>query len=368
LNRFLKSEEGVSVIFGTLLLILITIIAASSVAFMISSIQKDTMERESHQAIVENEELQIVSIEPHGDGSNWTSMDITILNMNIADSYLSSIRTNDGYFLNFKAYDDSGNYDVYNDYPAVYNAGNKLKIPATKSKKLHLNVSDIAVQGNESIDTSGWLNNSLDFTYQLDNHPWKAYYGYDFTYALTNVSNTTILLDSSNFSIDNENQQITFFGNDSGGSLSNTTNYNISYELDFQSYAGQPLREKDALKVELISSYINVFKDLFTPPMPLAEVQFRSEEVYINGSLIPRTYVILDASDSIDTDGFITDYKWTVQADNQYLYNSNLSGMVVRAEKIDVSNHNNVTIDLHLTDDTGMTSSLSQVSGLIRIL
>jgi flagellin-like protein len=89
---FLHDTRGVSVVFGTLLLILITIIAASGVAYMVSNIQQDAMERESQRELVENEELKIVSINPSGNGSNWESIDLQILNLNIADSYISSIR------------------------------------------------------------------------------------------------------------------------------------------------------------------------------------------------------------------------------------------------------------------------------------
>jgi flagellin-like protein len=164
MHAFLRDDRGVSVIFGTLLLILITVIAASSVAFMISTMQKDAMERESFQSSVENENLKIVSIKPIGDGSSWESVDLLVFNNNIEDSYISAISINNGYFLNFRAYDSSGSLDVYNNYPAVYNANRRLKIPATKSKTIHLNYSDITVAGTETIYTSGWTNNSLMIT------------------------------------------------------------------------------------------------------------------------------------------------------------------------------------------------------------
>ena len=83
----------------------------------------------------------------------------------------------------------------------------------------------------------------------------------------------------------------------------------------------------------------------------------------------PRSYMILDASDSRDSDGFITSYKWALWNDNgnEVLYDYNLSGMVVRP-MIDPYNHHNVTIDLMVTDDRGMTAKLSQVSGNLTVL
>lgn len=372
IGSFIRNERGVTVVFGTLLLILITIIAASSVAFMISTAQKQAMDLESHQTSVENENLKIVSIDPVGDSSTWQSIDLKILNLNIEDSYISAININGGYFLHFKAYDtsDVDVFDIYRDYPAIYSANHRVIIPATKSKTIHLNFSDIIVNGTEIIDTSTWTNNSVDFTYSLDKHPWDAFGEVPYNHNVT-FSNGTNCIETGNLSIDDENMEITFFGNASGGNLTNTTDYNINYTIDFTSYAGAAPPEDDPLKVEIITSYINVFKELFTPPMPVAEVQFKVEYLQsANGTQTPGSYLILDASDSKDPDGFITSYKWAVWKDsgNVILYNYNLSGMVVRPIGIDPYNDKNITIDLEITDDDGMTSRLSQVSGNLTIL
>jgi hypothetical protein len=368
MNTFLRDCRGVSVMFATLLLILITIIAASGVAFMVSTMQKEAMDRESHQAAVRSEELRIVSIKPSGNGTTWQSIDMTVLNLNTADSYISSIRLNDAYFLNCKAYDALGAYDIYKGYPAVYNAKHRVLIPATKAKTIHLNFSDIVVTGAESIPTAGWTNNSTDFTYELKNHPWKAYYGESFSYEVIDATNSTIYR-QDNLTIDNEGQTITFLGNDSGGSLSNTTDYEIFYTIDFRSFIGGPQLEQDPLQIELITSYINIFKGLFTPPMPLAEIQFKTEVLPTPNGTTIRNYMILDASDSRDSDGFITGYKWAVWNENgsEVLYDYNLSGMVVRP-MIEPYYHHNVIIDLMITDDTGMTARLSQVSGNLTVL
>ena len=373
MKAFLRDTRGVTVIFGTLLLILITIIAASSVAFLISTAQKQAMDLESHKTSVENENLKIVYIMPTGDGSTLESIDLKILNLNIEDSYISSISVNGGYFLHFKAYESSDVFDTYRDYPAIYSANHRLKIPATKSKTVHLNFSDITVEGTETIDTSAWTNNSIDFTYSLEKHPWSAYGEVTYDYYVNYLSNGTECIETGNFSIDDDERQITFFGSDFGGNLTNTTDYNISYTIDFTSYAGMAPYENEALKVEIITSYINVFKELFTPPMPVAEVQFKVEYLQDgNGTQTPHSYLILDASDSTDADGFITSYKWAVWKDSGngtvILYDYNLPGMVVRPMNIDPYLDQNVTIDLLLTDDDGMVSRLSQVSGNLTIL
>jgi hypothetical protein len=260
------------------------------------------------------------------------------------------------------AYDDSNTFDTYNGYTAVYGANHRVKVPAAKSKILHLNFSNITVTGSERIYTNSWVNNSLDFTCELTHHPWEAFSEVPYDYSVTFYDNGTKCLEAGNFSIDNESMEITFFGDNSGGNLTNTEDYNIYYEVDFPSFMGPRLSYNDPLKVEIITSYINVFKELFTPPMPLAEVQYRVEYLPSGNGSITDEYLILDASDSIDSDGFITGYKWTVwRGSDQY----NLSGMIVRYDETSLSN---LTIDLALTDDDGMTSRLSQVSGNITIL
>ncbi len=370
MKAFLKDTRGVSVIFGTLLLILITIIAASSVAYMISTTQKQAMELESHQTSVENEDLKIVSMDPVGNGSTWQSIDLKILNLNIEDSYISSISVNNGYFLHFKAYDSPGTFDVYRNYPAVYSANHRLKIPATKSKTVHLNFSDITVEGTEIIDNSTWTNNSINFTYSLQKHPWPAYGDIHYDYHVNDSVNSTTCTEAGNYLIDNESRQITFFGSDFGGSLTNTSAYDISYTIDFLSYVGNAPSENDPLKIEMITSYINVFRELFTPPMPVAEVQFKVESILDgNGTPTIKNYWILDASDSVDSDGFITGYRWAIWEDSNQIYNyTSLSGMVVRPVITNYPNTaNNLTIDLMVIDDDGMTSKLSHVSGNLTI-
>lgn len=365
-TSFLRDTRGVSVMFATLLLILITIVAASGVAFMVSTMQKEAMDRESYQSAVKSENLKIVSIKPSGNGSQWQSINMTVLNLNTANSYISSIRINDGYFFNFKALDENGLYETYKGYPAVYSAKRMIMIPAMKPRTIHLNFTDISVTGSEIVSTAGWSNNSTDFTYQLKMHPWKAYYGEKFSCRVFNTSDSMEYDMLNNCTISNEDQTITIFGSDAGGSMSNTTSYELIYNVDFKSHIGPAPLEKDPLQVEIITSYINLFNGLFTPPMPIANVQFKVEQLQTaNGTQYPRSYVILDASGSMDKDGgSITNYRWAIWNDNgnESLYDYNLSGMVVRP-MIDPYVHRNVIIDLMVTDDSGMHSKLSQVSG-----
>lgn len=124
-------EAGVSVIVGTLMLILITVTAAAGLAIMVSELQKDEMERQSHVASVENEELIIHGIEPVYNGTTLESMTITILNMNTADSIVQLVGISEG----------TGDYYPKNftsDGTLYNNTNARLKIPAAKQAKIEL--------------------------------------------------------------------------------------------------------------------------------------------------------------------------------------------------------------------------------------
>ena len=104
------------------------------------------------------------------------------------------------------------------------------------------------------------------------------------------------------------------------------------------------------------------------PPVPLAEVQVKSECVNASSNKF-RDVLILDASDSFDPDdGFITEYRWAVWNNTSTsIYDYNLTGMKVRPVKLNLTTCQNVEIDLKVRDDTGMVSRLSQRSGNITI-
>ncbi|NQE04834.1 hypothetical protein C5S32_03090 [ANME-1 cluster archaeon GoMg1] len=141
-----NDNRGVSVIFGTLMLILIVVTAASGLALMMSEMQKEEMERRSHIADVENEELKIlyIDLEKSSTSTYWSSMNITILNLNVEDSYVTAISVNDRYAANYTADGER------------FNLSNRLLIPATRSKEVHLNFTSnfttpLNISGEEPI-------------------------------------------------------------------------------------------------------------------------------------------------------------------------------------------------------------------------
>jgi len=376
-----NDERGISVIIGTLMLILITIIAASGLALMVSGMQKEAMERESHLAAVESENLRIISIDPAGNstGWDWDSVNVTIMNLNTADSRITAISLNGVHARNYMAEDESGDLDCYREYPVIYNFKKRVMIPAAGSKEICLNFTEqIAIESNESVDILGWANNSENYTYPLPKHPRVAYpYALypdmdcdETVYNVTDGGNVTN--QHGNYTLDETTGNITLIGTAFGGSMTNTSSYNITYMTRFDTFASPlQVRKNEPITIEVITSLINIFKRTFMPPVPLAEVQFEIERVVdSNGSVSYRDYLILDASDSFDPDdGFITEYRWYVWGNNSTSASiqENLTGMKARPVKLNLTTSHNIEIDLEVRDDTGMVSRLSQRSGNISI-
>lgn len=170
-------ESGISVIIGTLMLILITITAASGLALMVSGMQKDAMERESHLAAVASENLRIISIDPTGNSTHWHSVNATIMNLNTDDSHITAISLNGMHAMNYRAKDASGNLDYYREYPVGYNFKKRVMVPAAGSKEICLNFTEIVINTSENgnITFTGWTNTSENHTYPLPKHPRVAY-------------------------------------------------------------------------------------------------------------------------------------------------------------------------------------------------
>ena len=130
-------EAGVSVIVGTLLLILITVTAAAGLAVMVSQLQKDEMNRQSHLAQVKDEQGKILSIQPvYNQTTGYIeTMNITILNLNTGDSMVNLVGIGDEsrevYPKNF-----SSDNETYNNTVA------RFEIPAARQGVISINFSE----------------------------------------------------------------------------------------------------------------------------------------------------------------------------------------------------------------------------------
>ena len=136
-----NDNRGVSVVVGALMLIRIVMTAASALALFVSEAQKEEMDRRSRIASVETEELTISYIDLASNSTSWSSMNITILNLNVEDAYVTGVSVNDRYAIN------------YTSEGELHNLANRLLIPAAGSKEVHLNfTSDFAAPFNISAE------------------------------------------------------------------------------------------------------------------------------------------------------------------------------------------------------------------------
>jgi flagellin-like protein len=150
-----KNDEAVSVIVGTLLLILITVTAAAGLAIMVSQMQKDEMNRQSHLAAVQSENIRIQNIGLANDRAawnqspwnisieqswnNWSSVTFTITNLNTEDAKIIGISMNDHYSMIFDTIEDTAaaGQHRYNISGSEY-----LVLSGAESRKVQINFTD----------------------------------------------------------------------------------------------------------------------------------------------------------------------------------------------------------------------------------
>jgi|SRR5208337_4190414 len=140
-------EDSVSVIVGTLLLILITVTAAAGLALMVSQMQKEEMTRQSHLNAVNNELISISNVMfssdpvawtaygPVNNSQYWNNVTITLVNLNTDDVRISGIAVNNQYALNIS---DKSLSDTTGNPPQIWNFTNPIDIPGTQSQKVYI--------------------------------------------------------------------------------------------------------------------------------------------------------------------------------------------------------------------------------------
>jgi hypothetical protein len=211
---------------------------------------------------------------------------------------------------------------------------------------------------------------SQNCSLRLTNHPVLARYPADCDIAVYNLSDNNSLVPGAGYSIHTEDESpfITLFSPVYGGSMNNNSSYRINYSSYFKPLASHmSLSPGKPLRIELITSLINIFEEIYIPPVPLASVNYETERWNTNGTFHYQDVLVLDASDSFDEDGSIVSYRWAAwDANSTPIYDYNLTGKIVRASLIDPSDYG-ITIDLEVVDDMGMVSRLSERGGKIRL-
>jgi hypothetical protein len=144
--KLLEDESGLSVIVGTLLLILIVVTSASALAIMVNEAQKKAMEQQSLRAAVESENLKILSLalnDSDGDGY-WNTIILNVVNLNTEESRVVGLNINDRNAAN------------YTDGVKVYNFQNQFPVPSARSRQIFLNltssfISPLNISQNDAI-------------------------------------------------------------------------------------------------------------------------------------------------------------------------------------------------------------------------
>lgn len=345
-----QDEKAATVIFGTLLIILVTITLVSGLALMASATMKQNAERQAIIDAQKNENLKIVSIKPTSSSEfspYWDSLNITVLNLDVLDSKIAAISINGDYMMNYFLKDEDGKPFLISGtgYPMPFNSTYKAEIPADKSYQICLSLGGI--HSSDEINFLGTLPASVT----LNNFPGKAFSNFSYLVKVYDSSNSNITFnEGSDFTIDENSSVLTI---PAGSIMAPGTNYTVAYTTFLNGNMGPMyVKRTDPITVEIISDRTNIFSKRFMPPEPIAEVQF------LDGG-----QVMLDASKSNAPDGFITSYKWAVyDISNTLTYGGfNDNATPLEGIKVETDLTKTRTVDLEVTNNYGMVSRLSDL-------
>ena len=135
IRSFLRNKKGISNVIGTMLLVVVVVVAVSGFAVVVSEIQKKESERLGTIAAVESEILKITHIDPVISGTNLEALDFTLLNLNSRDARIVSVIINDRSAGNFTSTDDYNNPDNFNFY-------NRLTLLPGTNKVIHIDFTN----------------------------------------------------------------------------------------------------------------------------------------------------------------------------------------------------------------------------------
>ena len=157
--RCRDNDRGASVIIGTLVLILVVVIGAASIGLMMSTAQKQEMNRQAHETAVKNEKLDIerlILVPNTTTPERWAFINFTIVNLNINDATVTIIGLYDQQDQTYRypKYIMAGSSPstmAFYEMPATY----QLRIPGSKSLDVSLNLSNFSDSGPGSFLQTG---------------------------------------------------------------------------------------------------------------------------------------------------------------------------------------------------------------------
>jgi PKD repeat protein len=127
-----------------MMLILITIVAAASLAVIVSEATKQEADRRAHQAAVENEELLITGIDLFIIDHQIRAINVTVQNLNIQDSRLLAFYVNDTPCHNYSVKSVNGIDKMGEDnwiWKYNYNLTNRYDVPASSTVVVTINLT-----------------------------------------------------------------------------------------------------------------------------------------------------------------------------------------------------------------------------------
>ena len=422
-KKLLRDTSGVSIVIGAMILIVVVVSAATGVAYTTSKLQQQYDAQKSLAASIEMEELDMLKITlyenatiddfegayeycPGMEGTEigyWMFNDTYPLRWQSSGSSMELVEDhapdtygtrslkftgNTGNFINtiFTPFEGSGSLSFF------------IKIDSNNLNDVNvLLLNDSSTKYNKRINDTSPINEGGGW--------WKVCIPhYDFNKVQFTLNNgTTIYLDDlkyynpdywgevevslRNLNIDDSTLREISINNYWVGNYSVHTSDRKKevftrlhpYTIPAQSFVPMRmnfLRDFDKpveiertyprpVDVLVITSLGNNFMRVFSPPVPLAEVQVKSECIAFTKT---RDYLILDASESFDPDGYIVGYEWSIYCPNYTTFLQKQSGMKVRANITNpIHPAGPFYIDLNVIDDTGMTARLAQQSGMIYI-
>jgi hypothetical protein len=125
--KLIEDESGLSVIVGTLLLIIVVVGSVSALALMVSEAQKKDIERNSLRIAVESENLKITSLALKTDNlsdENWSTIKMNVVNLNTEEARIVGININDRNANNYT--DGVRDYNFQSQFPVPEGAGRQI--------------------------------------------------------------------------------------------------------------------------------------------------------------------------------------------------------------------------------------------------
>lgn len=350
-----KDDKAATVVFGTLLIMLVAIIATATLVVLVSSAMRMNADREQQLADQQSENLTITSINPIGNNISkdyWAGFTFTIYNRDIKDASITAMSIDDKSLSNYLFVDNHGNYTTDDKgNPKLYDLSKPvwvgpgqtitepINVPAGQSIKLHVG----AISWTEELYDNNTSNYSKTPNILYPNMYCSGWYDITGNYTGNNTwhYNTTYEIYNNNMSIATSNNTTDYPCNISYTMFPNNELYNVNSTDDL-------FRETNTLKFDLHSDRGNLFTKVFAPPIPVAVAQPLWDNIYV-----------LDASSSTAPNGYIQKYEWNIINET-----GNFTGNGVKFEFLTTAG-SHYKADLKVTDNFGMTSDLNDTTGAI---